>query len=243
MVDKPKAEGMAYARTIDADLSEIGKAIRDFIEAQERRGDAYHLISYLFVTCLPEAEDSAWLEVAATFAAQHSAFEGDEYHLRSWLALLASQDDLTWQIGGHPRNVLDAAEHLVLAQTRLRGEAIDAIWQMPMLEPRDAAVALGAKETNRERARQHRGRSWLLGLRRDRGYLYPAFQFDPLRRDVFSEVRAVNELLGAVGDPWGVASWWVSKNARIDAAPLELVGTSRSDDLQALAGAVMEPVG
>ncbi|MYB73800.1 MAG: hypothetical protein F4X68_07565 [Acidimicrobiia bacterium] len=240
MAEKQEAGGIAFARNSGGGLEE---AIREFIEAMEPRGDAYHLITHFVDTWLPDAEDSAWLEVAASFAARHSAFEGDEYHLRSWLALLASQEETTWQIGGQPRHVLDAAEHLVLAQTRLRGQAIDTIWQMPMLGPKDAAVALGAKETNRERVRQHRGRSWLLGLPRDRGYLYPAFQFDPLRRDVFSEVRAVNELLDAVSDPWGVASWWVSKNARIGAAPSELVGTGRSDDLLALAGAVLEPVG
>ena len=67
-----------------------------------------------------------------------------------------------------------------------------------MIESRDAAVALGARRENRER-------SWRLPS--GRGYLYPAFQFDAARRDVAAEVRTVNELLDASGDPWGGASW------------------------------------
>lgn len=136
-----------------------------------------------------------------------------------------------------------ADEQQAMSQAKLLGEAIDAIWRAPMLEQKDAAIALGAKASNREKVRMHRERSWLLGLPRDRHYLYPAFQFDPLRRDVFPEVRTVNELLGAANDPWGVASWWVSVNARIDTAPLELVGADRSEDLLAVATAAVEPVG
>ena len=86
-------------------------------------------------------------------------------------------------------------------------------------------------------------RSWLLGLASGRGYLYPAFQFDSGRRDVFADVRAVNERLEAAGDPWGVASWWISLHARLGARPVDLVGTDRADELIAVAEAVVEPVG
>lgn len=96
-----------------------------------------------------------------------------------------------------------------------------------MLEPRDAALALGGRRENRERVRRYREPSWLLGPPSGRGYLYPAFQFDASRRDVVPEVRAVNEELDAAGDPWGVASWWISRNDRIDARPRDLVGTDR----------------
>ena len=189
------------------------------------------------------ARESKLLDAAASLAARHHALEGDESQLRGWLALLALQSDLAMQLGGEPRRVLDEVGQTVMAQARLRGEAIQTIWEEPMLEPRDAAVALGAKKTNREKVRQYRGRSWLLGLPSGRGYLYPAFQFDPQRRNVFGEVRAVNERLEAERDPWGVASWWISTNGRLGGRPVEFVGTDRSDDLVAVAGTVTELVG
>ena len=189
------------------------------------------------------AEESDVLDAAASLAARHHALEGTESWVRSWLALCAVRSDLVRQLGGEPRHVLDEAGQALMAQARLQGEAIQTIWREPMLEPKDAAVALGAKATNREKVRQYRERSWLLGLPSGRGYLYPAFQFDPDRRDVFAEVRAVNERLEAASDPWGVASWWISGHARLGARPADLVGTHRGDDLVAVAAAGAELVG
>ena len=139
--------------------------------------------------------------------------------------------------------MLDEVEQTVLLQAQIQGEAIRTIWREPMLEPRDAALALGANRTNREKVRRYRERSWLLGLPSGRGFLFPAFQFDSERRDVFPEVRAVNERLEAASDPWGVASWWISRHARLGARPVDLVGTDRADDLATVAEAVIEPIG
>lgn len=191
----------------------------------------------------PSFGEADLLDAAACLAARHHALRGDEYRLRSWLTLLAQAKDLARRLGGEPRRVLDRFEQTVMAQARLQGEAIQTIWREPMLEARDAAVALGAKGTNREKVRRYRVRSWLLGLASGRGYLYPAFQFDSGRRDVFADVRAVNERLEAAGDPWGVASWWISLHARLGARPVDLVGTDRADELIAVAEAVVEPVG
>ena len=188
-------------------------------------------------------EESELLDAAVSLAARHPALEGDESRLRSWLMLITLRSDLVRQLGGEPRRVLDEAGRTVMAQARLQGEATQTIWREPMLEPRHAAVALGARETNREKVRQYRERSWLMGLPFGRGYLYPAFQFDPERRDVYAEVRAVNERLETAGDPWGAASWWISRHARLDARPADLVGTDRADDLVAVAEAVTELVG
>lgn len=118
-----------------------------------------------------------------------------------------------------------------------------AIWDEPMLGPRDAALALRAKGENRERVRRYRERSWLLGLLSGRGYRYPGFQFDADRRDVAPEVRTVNEELDAAGDPWGVASWWVSCNDRLGERPRDLVGTARAGELGEAAGALTLPLG
>ena len=130
-----------------------------------------------------------------------------------------------------------------MVRAQIEGEALRAIWDEPMLGPRDAALALGAKRENHERVRCYRERSWLLGLPSGRGYRYPAFQFDADRRDVAPEVRTVNEQLDAAGDPWGVAFWWVSRNDRLGAQPRELVGTARAGELAAAASALTEPLG
>ena len=244
MAAEPKTGPVVPRRSEDSGAADLWLRLLTSIEPREPlSGDVSRRLTDELDSWQFDADDSTCLEISAWFAARHSSLKRDEHRVRMLLTLLASRHELASQIGGRPREVLDAAEYLVLAQARLRGEAMAAIWQVPMLEPGGAAVAMGAKPANREIVRQRRTRSWLLGLRRCRGYLYPAFQFDPRRRDVFAEVRAVNELLGAAEDPWGVASWWVSANARIDAAPMELVGTDRSADLPVLAHAVAEPVG
>lgn len=128
-------------------------------------------------------------------------------------------------------------------QVQIAGEAIAAIWREEVLEPREVALALGAKASNREKVSVLRRRSWLFGLPRDRGFLYPAFQVDVARRELRPEVREVNETLDAAGDPWGVASWWVSENARLGTRPVELVGTARAEELVQAARAVTAPSG
>ena len=125
----------------------------------------------------------------------------------------------------------------------LQGEAIRSIWAEPMLESKEAAVALGASPTNREEIRRLRERSSVLGLPHGQEFLYPAFQFDPRKRAVFTEVRSVNEQLIAAEDPWGVASWWTSRHSRLGMRPVDLVGTDRRDDLDAVAKAAVEPLG
>ena len=189
------------------------------------------------------AGDAELLDAAASLAARHHALEDDATRLRSWLALLTWRSNIARQLGGGPLHVLEESERLVMDQARLQGEAIQTIWREPMLQPKDAAVALGAKKTNREKVRRFRARSSLLGLATGGSYLYPAFQFDVERREIFPEVRAVNELLDAAGDPWGVASWWISTHARLANRPVELIGTERADDLLTVAESVVEPVG
>ena len=129
------------------------------------------------------------------------------------------------------------------AATELQDEAIRTIWYEPMLEPEDAVAALGARPTHRMKLRRLREGSSLLGLAHGNRYLYPAFQFELKKRDVFPEVQTVNERLKAGLDPWGVASWWVSYNARLGERPADLVGTDRANHLTAVAEAVAEPLG
>lgn len=189
------------------------------------------------------AEGSELLDAAATVAARHDTWAGDDDRLRRWLTVLGHSREFAAQLGGDPQYVLEGLERSALDQARLQGEAIESIWREPMLKPGDAALALGARATNREKVRRLRERSALLGLPSGSGFLYPAFQFDTARRRLFPEVIEVNELIDAAGDPWGVASWWMAEDARIAERPVNCVGTDRAPDLVAAAGALVEPVG
>jgi hypothetical protein len=55
----------------------------------------------------------------------------------------------------------------------------------------------------------------------------PAFQFDAEGRPL-PVVSAINTLLRAAEDPWGVADWWLGANAWLGAVPADLLG--RVDD-------------
>jgi hypothetical protein len=143
---------------------------------------------------------------------------------------------------GAPR-VVAAIELQEDLRARIADQAIARIWEEDVLKPGQVALALGGKESNREKAASLRKRSSLLGVPRGRGYLYPAFQIDVARREVYPEVREVNETLGAAEDPWGIASWWLSSNDRLGARPADLVGSCRTEDLVQAAKAVTAPIG
>jgi hypothetical protein len=51
----------------------------------------------------------------------------------------------------------------------------------------------------------------------------PAFQFGPDGTPT-PVVVAINRLLDAAEDPWGVADWWLGRNAWLDGIPAELLG-------------------
>ena len=209
--------------------------------ALNRQGGGKQLLSRFIV--LWTLDHSEFLDSAAALAARHEGLAGEEERLKTYLAYFALRREMTRRVAGTPAHVLDDLGHSLVEQARLRGEVMRTIWQEPMLTPAATAVALGARKTNREKVRRHRERSWLVGLPSGGGYLYPAFQFDAERRDVFPEVRTVNERLDAASDPWGVASWWISAHDRLGARPADLVGTDRAGDLLKAADAALEPIG
>jgi hypothetical protein len=51
----------------------------------------------------------------------------------------------------------------------------------------------------------------------------PAFQFGPDGRPI-PVVLTINRMLEAAEDPWGVADWWLGKNAWLDGSPADLLG-------------------
>lgn len=206
-----------------------------------RRGEISALVALLTDARL--SGDACLLDAAASLAGRHEALLGQEIRLRGLLGLLTLRCDLARELGDDPRHVFDDMERTATASARLKGETMRTIWSEPMLKPGAVAVALGARVTNREKVRRLRRRSALLGLPHGNGFLYPAFQVDSQRRVVFPEVRAVNEQLSSADDPWGVASWWVSRHSRLGARPVDLVNTNRADALAEVAGAVVEALG
>jgi len=96
----------------------------------------------------------------------------------------------------------------VLRIARVRGQAEAAILAEPAFDASRVAEALGSSSKNpREFARQARGRSSLVALRHGNRYVFPAFQFNVGRREVWPIVAEVNALLGAAEQPWAVASF------------------------------------
>lgn len=118
------------------------------------------------------------------------------------------------------------------------------VWKEELLTSSEAARQLGSEADNpRELARRLREKSVLLGIPGRRGYVYPSFQIDRDRRRVHPEVEAVNRLLDSAGDPWGVASWWVSPSGQLGVRPVDLVGTPRAGDLVLAVEGLLAPIG
>lgn len=190
---------------------------------------------------------SRWIDLAAHTAANHPGLRGRGQAVRALLAVEAGWQDLVERVAGAPRHVadLDQVTDSSLKQARIAGEAVAAIWDEELLPSAEVARRLGAKPSNREKVNSLRRRSSLLGLPRDRGrlYLYPAFQIDVTRQEIYPQVMEVNRLLDAAADPWGVASWWVSVNGRLDARPLDLVDSPDAAAVLQAARAVVEPLG
>ena len=187
------------------------------------------------------------LDLASRLAACHPSLSGKARAVRSFLTIEASWQNLVDEIAGEPYRVVDFTTEAEssIQQTRLAGEAVAAIWDEDLLTSSEVARRLGAKPSNREKVNSLRRRSLLLGLPRDGGsrYLYPAFQIDAERLTLHPEVREVNQLLEAASDPWGVASWWISSNARLGGNPKDFIGTPEAESIVQAARALIEPAG
>lgn len=242
---------IAEATDFPVRSSELVTLARAATEAFERFRDP---LAQALALPLDQAQDqlsslsAAWsgyrlIDAGARIAARHPDLQGKASYLRSLLTWEASKSRMVHELAGGPRSVVTAAELEEELRVRIASEAIADIWQERVLEPGEVALALGAKKSNREKVSALRKRSWLLGLPRGHAYLYPAFQIDVSRREVYPEVREINEVLDAVEDPWGVASWWISTNDRLGGRPADLVGSPRAEDLVEAAKAVTAPIG
>ena len=186
---------------------------------------------------------SAMLDFVAGILVNHPDWDGSEQDARGWLSMLTSSSRIAHHLGGEPRHVLRELRDAPIEQAKIQGQAMLTIWQEGMLTSSAAAEALGANPRNREKVSRARTHSDLLGLPQAHRFLYPDFQFDLERRQIFPVVEAVNRRLNAAQDPWGVASWWFSRHDRLGARPADLVGTRREDALSEVADAAVEPIG
>jgi len=143
--------------------------------------------------------------------------------------------------GGPARVIADLAEDAVI-----RAGARRHVLDEPMLDARGLAIALGSRSVNPSQyAAAKRRRGEVLGLPLNGRFLFLSFQVDSERQAVRPAVRETNVLLGAAGDPWGVASWWVSGNERLSGKrPADVVcDDARALDVVRAARAVTAPVG
>ena len=106
-----------------------------------------------------------------------------------------------------------------LDPSAIEAEAEHSVWLVPMesvehLPPRDRPLIL------------ERG-----------GRIYaPRFQFDA-HGHLRPEASQVNELLDAVEDPWGAASWWLAPHAALHAIPADALVAGRAEEVIAAAAA------
>lgn len=124
------------------------------------------------------------------------------------LSLVASGPTLSASIAAVVNRASPAA---AVARAQIEIDARQAILDQPLLDAAAVADAVGSRDANRRNpANRLRDRGDVIGLDVGGRYLHPAFQFDHTAASVRPVVAKINRLLDAKGDPWGVASWWVS---------------------------------
>lgn len=208
----------------------LTEAIRRLVG--RRRADREQMIS--LIETLVESDDELRL-VSGTVSSL----------LRSSLVA----EDVRTALAGEPA-ILDADEEMltpddVLRVARVQGEAEASVLRHEMLEASALARLLGSTSANpREFVRSLRTRGEVVGLPRTGGYVFPAFQVNASRREVWPIVAELNRLLGAKDDPWAVGSWWFTRDSRLSAEPYKLVtDPTRADDLRRAAGRELAAVG
>lgn len=167
----------------------------------------------------------------------------------SLLRTSIASEEVRNALAGTPTLVTDLEDERltsddVLRIARIRGEAEASILRQPMFESSVLARALGSSSSNpREFARVARARGDVIGLPRPKGHVFPVFQVDRARGEVWPIVVEINHLLGANEDPWGVASWWFTEDPILETEPYRLVSDPRrAEDLRRAARAALAAV-
>lgn len=156
--------------------------------------------------------------------------------------------DVTTALAGDPTIVADSEDRLapddVLRMARVRGEAEAGILQRPMYEGPALARLLGSSSHNtREFASSVRRRGDVVALPHGNRYVFPAFQVNPARGEVWPIVAEINRTLGAVDNPWAAASFWFTPDSYLGRAPADLVSEPlRAGDLRLAAQRALAPI-
>lgn len=165
------------------------------------------------------------IERAAYVAARHDQLAGLQDRLLELLQLVAARAEDAQQMGDKAEQILDATIYTLRSEKRLNQEFRTSILRQPMYTEQQVADLLVDGIVAADAVERMRQESAVLALPVDARYAYPMFQFDLDRRTLHSVASRVNQILGAESDPWGVASWWFSGNARLGGLqPSELLG-------------------
>jgi hypothetical protein len=102
------------------------------------------------------------------------------------------------------------------ARSAILGAAKSSVLERPMLDSTQVSRALGQSPKSRNAASRLASSGAVVALPVGGKKLFPAFQFDVEHHRVRPIVEEINSLLDARTDPWGVASWWLSKTGYED---------------------------
>lgn len=207
----------------------VGEAIRRLLGG--RRANREEVVR--LIETLVEADDEFRLVSGTVSSLLRSSLAAED--VRASLAGEAAVVDL---------EEVELTSDDVLRIARVQGEAEGSVLRHDMVEASALARLLGSTSSNpREFARSVRSRGDVVALPRPGGYVYPLFQVNASRREIWPIAAELNRLLGAVDDPWAVASWWFTKDSRLGAEPHALVGEpARVDDLRRAAARELAPV-
>ncbi|GAA4394918.1 hypothetical protein [Tsukamurella soli] len=119
------------------------------------------------------------------------------------------------------------------ARAAIIRDAETAVLAHPMLTSAGVGRVLGWSAKSRSSASRLVGSGKVVALPVNGRNLFPDFQFDADRREVLPLVAEINHALDARGDPWGVASWWLSETGHVRdrRSPAELAVDGAHDDL------------
>jgi hypothetical protein len=198
---------------------------------------------------LLRTERRPFIELIEELLAANQYFADVALSVGSLLRSRIAADDVADAYATEPNTVDDVEDAFtpddVLRIARVRGQAEAAILRERMFDGAKVAKTLGSQAANpREFARSLRARGEALALPFGNRFVFPAFQFDEGRKRVRPMVAQVNRLLGALDDPWGVASFWFSRDPHLDARPADLaISDQQSEDVLGAARRELAPIG
>ena len=190
---------------------------------------------------LASLDDDQVVTVLGTVLGERSSFRLMRDDLLATLGTALSADRIRDALTEAALRDATPSDHA--EQLRIEAEARAAVLGHPMLDSHQVADTLGSKGANRrDTASALRRGGAVVGISHGGKTWYPSFQFDQRRGQVRPVVREINEALGAVDDPWGVASWWLTPSARRrdHQSPADLVEAGDDDVVRRLAGSLLD---